>query len=312
MSSSYTRKRTHPDQRIAAIAAVQHGVFTRLQASRCGATDTMIDWRLRVGRWRRLHRGIYALAGSAKTWRQAAIAASLLLDAPLSFRAAAALARLRGFKPNKIELTVRRNRHHSSPAGVILHWSRNPIPDDDIMTIEGIPVTRPARTLLDLATVEPERVIERALDDCLRRKLVSVPVLQGWLADPKRKRHRGARVLQRLVDVRATRGVTDSELETDVLQLLHDAGLPMPMLQYEIWEGDRLLGRVDFAYPNERVAIEAESFEWHEGRQPFDHDRARGNDILALGWQVLRVTSTHIKEDPEGVVAWVRSALGLV
>ena len=96
--------------------------------------------------------------------------------------------------------------------------------------IDGIPVTRPARTLLDLATVEPVDVIERCLDEALRRRLVSLPFLERWLADPKRKRHRGNRVLKRLINERATRGATESPIEQMLLQLIRARGLPLPML----------------------------------------------------------------------------------
>ena len=116
-------------------------------------------------------------------------------------------------------------------------------------------------------------------------------------------------MLERLVDVRLARGVTDSTLEDDLLRLLERADLPQPILQYEVWDGDRFVARPDFAYPEQRVAIEADSFTYHGDRQAFDHDRARMNELQAIGWLVLGVTSKHIEEDPQGVEAWVRRAL---
>ena len=94
-----------------------------------------------------------------------------------------------------------------------------------------------------------------------------------------------------------------------MLKLLRDADLPRPMLQYEVYDGDRFVARPDFAYPEHRVAIEADSFRYHDTRQSFDAERARGNELLALGWQVLRVTAKHLAEDPDGVATWVRKAL---
>lgn len=214
-----------------------------------------------------------------------------------------------GIKAAELEVTVPRNRHRSPSGNVKIHWLQEPIPSDDITTIDGIPVTKPARTLLDLATVEPEARIERCLDDALRRGLVSLPFLERWLADPGRKRHRGTAVLQRLVDARATVGVTESPLETEILKSLRSGGLPIPMLQYVVRDGDRFVARLDFAYPEKRVAIEADGFRYHGDRQAFDVDRARGNEIQAMGWLVLRITSKHIDEDRDGVTAWVRRAL---
>ena len=202
-----------------------------------------------------------------------------------------------------------RNRNRPRRSDIIIHWLREPIPPEDITTIDGIPVTKPARTLLDLATVEPVEVVERCLDDALRRRLVSLPFLERWLRNPVNKRHRGARILQRLVDARATIGVTESPLETRVLELIRDAGLPLPMLQYVVQDGDRFVARLDFAYPEQKVAIEADGFRFHDGRQAFDEDRARANALQVLGWRVLRVTSKHLDEYPDGVAEWVSRAL---
>lgn len=313
MPGLYNEKRTHtsPDQRIATVAAAQYGVFSRAQARRCGATDEVIRWRLKVGRWDRLHPSVYRLAGTTTTWRQHAMAACLHWGpgATLSHRAAVFVRGLSGYTRARVEITVPRNRRRSRSRRILIHWLQDPIPEEDITIIDSIPVTKPARTLLDLATVEPEEVVERCLDDALRRRLVSLPFLESWLEDPRRSRHRGARVLQRLVAARATVGVTESPLEAAVLKLIRDAGLPIPTLQYEVRNGDRFVARVDFAYPDERVAIEADGFRFHDDRRGFDEERARGNELEAMGWRVLRVTSRHVEEDPEGVTAWVHRAL---
>ena len=185
-----------------------------------------------------------------------------------------------------------------------------PIPEEDITTIDGIPVTRPARTLMDLATVESEETIERCLDDALRRKLVSLAFLDRWLEDPRRARHRGRQVLRRLVDAHIGIGAAESPLETQTLRIIRAAGLPVPMLQYVVKDGDRFVARVDLAYPLERVAVEVDGFRYHDTRIQFDHERTRANDVVALGWTLLRVTAQHLHDDPEGVVDWIRSALG--
>jgi very-short-patch-repair endonuclease len=313
MQALYDENRAHRsiDQPIGLLAKRQHGVFTRAQAMRCGATDGTIRWRLRVGRWERLHPRVYRLAGTPTTWRQRAIAACLYMGphSALSYRAAAVLRGLAGFKRARMEVTVPTSRNRSGSHQIRIHVQGDLIPEEDITTIDGIPVTKPARTLLDLATVEKEDVIEQCLDDALRRRLVSLPFLERWLADPRRKRHRGARVLQRLVDARATIGVTESPLETQVLRLLRDAGLPIPRLQYVVQDGDRFIARLDFAYPDDLVAIEADGFRYHDQRQRFDDERARGNEIEAMGWHVLRITSQHLEQDSDGVVTWVRRAL---
>ncbi len=230
--------------------------------------------------------------------------------AALSYRAAATLTGMIGFKTRRLEVTVTKRRNRSGKHRIVIHVPQEPIPPEDITTINGIPVTKPARTLLDLATVEPEEVIDRCLDDALRRRLVSLPFLDRWLADPRRKRHRGARLLQRLVDERATRGVTESPIETELLKLIRARGILLPMLQFVVTDAGRFVARLDFAYPEQRVAIEVDGFLYHDTRATFDEERARGNDLETLGWRVLRVTAAHIKRDPDLVVEWIERALG--
>jgi hypothetical protein len=299
------------DECVARVAAAQHGVFTRAQAIRCGATKSTIRWRLRVGRWVQPLPKVYRIAGVPVTWRQQASAACLQLGpgAVLSHRAASALRGTLGVRRGRVEVTVPRNRNRPRRDDVIVHLPREPIPPEDITAIDGIPVTKPARTLLDLATVEPVEVVERALDDALRLGLVSLAFLDRWLEIPLNVRHRGARTLQRLVDARKVVGVTESPLEMRVLKLLASATVPVPMLQYRVWDGDTLIARLDFAYPVERVAIEADGFRFHDGRTRFDDERARGNRLQSLGWNVLRITSAHVDEHPDEVVDWVRQAL---
>lgn len=202
-----------------------------------------------------------------------------------------------------------RKRNRTRPNDIIIHWLDEPIPPEDITTIDGIPVTKPARTLLDLATVEPEPVVERAFDDALRRRLISLPFLERWLEDPRRRKHRGAPLIRRLLEARATVGVTESPLETLVLKLLRSRRLQIPMLQYEVSDGERFVGRLDFAYPNAKVGIEADGFRYHDSRSAFDAERFRGNELQALGWRIVRITAKHIDEHPEEVAEWVRRAL---
>jgi len=204
---------------------------------------------------------------------------------------------------------VPRNRNRRAVPGAVVHSFPGGLATEDITTVEGIPVTNVPRTLLDLATIEPEAIVERCLDDALRRRLVSLPFLTRWLQDPCRVGCRGVAMIERLVDARCERGVTESPLETDVLKFLRKAGLPSPMLQYQVRDGGRFVARLDFAYPEHLVAIEADGFRYHADRRAFDGDRARANELQARGWLILRITSKHVQEDPESVAAWVRKAL---
>ncbi len=66
---------------------------------------------------------------------------------------------------------------------------------------------------------------------------------------------------------------------------------------------------VDFAWPDLRLALEADGFRWHSGRARFDRDRARRNELTLLGWRIIHVTWTDLDERPEKVIESVRRVL---
>lgn len=174
----------------------------------------------------------------------------------------------------------------------------------DVTTVDAIPVTAPARTLIDLAGCVDSNVLEEALDDALRRRLVTVARVR-W-----HQRELGARAgcktLTGLLDARATTTrAPESVFETKLLRVLRAAGLPPPAVQYRVGNY-----RLDFAYPDARIAIEADGFRFHSSRRQWDRDRARRYALTAMGWTLLPVTWTQLHERPEEVVEAVRGLLG--
>jgi very-short-patch-repair endonuclease len=185
--------------------------------------------------------------------------------------------------------------------GVVIHRV-GPLPAVDLTTLDGIPVTSPARTLIDIAAVAPRESVEEALDDALRRGIVSVARLRWRLSELGNSGRRGVGTIRDLI---AARGggepVPKSVFETRLLRHLRAAGLPIPVRQHEIRVRGRLVARVDFAYPERRLAIEADSRRWHTGRVRWERDLARRNELTALGWRIVHVTWSELSSDPEGV-----------
>lgn len=66
---------------------------------------------------------------------------------------------------------------------------------------------------------------------------------------------------------------------------------------------------VDFAYPDKKLAIEADGYRWHSGRRRWQHDISRGNELIRLGWRVIHVTADDVKHRPDIVAQMIRSAL---
>ena len=296
------------DARLARLAAVRHGVFSYADAVRMGATERIVSHRCATNRWDRLYQGVYRLTGAPDTWRQRLLAACLAAGegAVASHRAAAALWRLAGFEPIAIEISVPRGRR-PRPYGVTVHQVVLPLVD--VATIEAIPTTTPTRTLLDLAAVAPADAVEEALDDALRRGMVTLARL--WWRVEKLGRRPGVAIIRRLLDARADAdGAAQSVLETRLLRFLKRARLPTPACQYEIRDGGRLIAVVDFAYPDALLAIEADGYRWHSGRARWQRDLARRNALTKLGWRVIHVTAHDLDRRPKETMRTLVAAPG--
>lgn len=115
--------------------------------------------------------------------------------------------------------------------------------------------------------------------------------------------------LEHLIDARCPGdGDAGSPLESQALAILRAAELPEPVLQHPVRRPCGKVALIDLAYPDERVGIEVDGWAFHTQRVAFDEDRARGNDLALLGWQILHFTATT---RPAHLVATVRRALDL-
>lgn len=207
-----------------------------------------------------------------------------------------------------IEITLPRGRRFSSD-GVVVHRVLD-LDRADLMVVEAIPTTTPTRTLIDLAGVLPADAVEEALDDALRRRLTSISRLQWRLRDLGTKGRPGIAVIRRLIDGRSNVGVPQSVLETRLLRLVKRARLSRPECQHQIRdERGRLVGIVDFAYPQARLAIEVDGYRWHSGRARWEYDLGRRNKLTRLGWRILHVTATDIEQRPDETAAAIAAVL---
>lgn len=299
--------RASATREIARLAAAQHGVFSRGQALACGFNRRTVDRRLSSGLWVRLYAGVYRLAGTPATWRQSLLAACLAWGdgAVVSHLAAAALWCFPGFAQANLELSVPRSRQRAHRHKVHRPMS---LPPADVTKIDAIPVTTPARTLIDIAACVCAEVVEEALDDALRRNLVTIRRLR-WRLEELGAGRRGSAVLANLISERsAARVVPQSVFETRLLRCLRRARLPMPVVQHRV-RTNRGVAVLDFAYVDQRIAIEADGFRWHSSRQQWDQDRARANALTMLGWKIIRVTWTQLRDQPDDVTEAIRAIL---
>jgi very-short-patch-repair endonuclease len=295
------------DARLLRIAAEHHSVFSRAQALQVGLSRRAIDGRISRGLWTPLHRGVYVPTGVNVGPMQRIMGACLACgtDAVASHDSA-------GFVWEFVaecdvpHVTVRAGRHRGRP-GVIVH-QRNSL---WVVSREGLRVTTPMLTLLDLASIYTEERLERIVDDAHRRGLISPARVGEFLSLPTNRNRPGAGVLRELVAMRNGDRAIGSHLETLLLRALRSRGLPLPIPQHPVQtrNGVRYL---DFAYPDAMIAIELDGLEAHTGRRALESDRARQNDLEELGWSFRRFLWTQVRADPTGVATIIGTALGLV
>ena len=298
-----------PDSSIAAIAACQLGLFTRADARAAGATKAIVRRRVAKGRWVKLHPGVYRLAGVPPTPEQS-VRAALLAAGPMavvSYRAAAQIWELPGVTPD-LELTLPVGHNVIPLAGVRVHHSRS-LPPVDVTTRDGLRVTTATRTLIDLSAVLDRAALRRVLDHCLGRRLTTVPFLTRRLDSLGRPGRSGSALLGVLL----TQGSLDgrrpeSELERRLWDLLVQLPGPPPVAQYEVRLPSGRRARLDVAYPDVKLGIEADSYVHHSTPSDWASDHTRRNALIAAGWRILPVTWDDVSRDPDGVLELVQRA----
>jgi very-short-patch-repair endonuclease len=304
--------RGRADAECARIAALQWGVLGRAQARSAGLTPKQIHYRLANGRWEAFLPSVYLISGTPFVVRQRLMAAVLWggPEAVVFRRSAAALWELEGGRDDPPEIASPRQLRDAS-SRVRAHRSAT-IGPADVTMLGPLPVTTPGRTLIDLGGVLGEPALEVSLDQALRSHRVSVRSLRDRIEELAPQRLPGLSRLRRLVDERdPARAPTDSELETLVHRWLRTNGFPAPVFQHWVTLPAHGPARLDFAYPDKLVGVEADSYAWHSGRSAFERDRARIGELASLGWIVIQTTHREIRTRPDLPAQRLRRALAL-
>ena len=169
-----------------------------------------------------------------------------------------------------------------------------------------IPVTRPARTALDIACRGYSEAAVVAVDSALRSMQVSAAELTELFAVARRRGIQAARQVLAMSDPRS-----GSVPETQARLLFAARGLPKPVSQLVI-PVEGIHYRVDFAWPAARLVVEIDGYGPHSGRDAFQRDRARQNALVNAKWKVLRFTVDDVRNDSDRVIAEILQALSEV
>jgi very-short-patch-repair endonuclease len=207
--------------------------------------------------------------------------------------------------PVAVHVTVPRTSTRKRWPGAEVHSRR--LADDETCRFQGIRMTIPEVAAIDLAAVLPLKDAVVLLDAGLRKGNLSTKALRKRLV--RRRRVPGNTKAARAVRLSDRR--RQSPLESEFRVLVFDAGLPVPAEQLEVRADGVFLGRADFGWPEHRLLVEIDGWEFHRLWEAFVKDRRRQNAFVLDGWRVLRFTAADLRSRPHEVVEELRRALGV-
>ncbi|HEX5192575.1 MAG TPA: DUF559 domain-containing protein [Solirubrobacteraceae bacterium] len=298
---------------MSALGAQQRLLVSRRQLLALGAGLGSINYALARGRLHRFDAGVYALVEEIALPPLAAEQAAVLVCGPdmvISHRSAAAVWGLAEPSAGPVGVTVFGRAAGRARSWIHCHRTRALDPAD-IRHRAGLPVTAPARTVIDFAAESSAREAELALDRALAARLTSRTAIQEAIA--RAPRRAGVATIRPLLDPGRGSTATASPPEALLLELVRRGGLPEPEINVSLGDPgsasalDRY--RPDLLWREQRVVVEFDSGQHHSGRHAFEGDRRRDAEMIAAGWTVIRITWTELIEQPERVLVWIATAL---
>ena len=258
--------------------------------------EEAVRWIRRSCRFRRIFKGVYAYPGVPDSWEQRAMAALLVAGdgSALSHQTAAGLLKLDGFEAGgQIHVTVPLNRNMMA-SGIRVHHTRERVRS---FNLGALRVTTLARTFVDLAAVVTPEKLEFALDSARRRNSKLINWIDSYVLDLKQAhRRKGLLTLMEFVNLRRD-GAMDSVNEVRVWRLLRQHGFPPFVKRYVVRDKDgNYVMRLDFAWPELKVAIHADSYLWHGQRQRMARDADQRSMLNVLKWRCVTVMRSSLDD----------------
>jgi very-short-patch-repair endonuclease len=299
---SPSRPTERVERAIGDLASRQFGVVTRAQLLALGIGRGAIAHRVRCGRLRIVHHGVYLVGHEALPALARELAAVLALGegAVLSHASAAQVWSLVPVRAasTSVEVTVVGRKVGRRP-GIRAHRTAALDPRDR-RNRGPLPLTAPARTIVDLAASLPRAELEQAIAQARRQRLASESEIRAAIR--RAGRRRGIVALTSLLEG-DTIAYTRSAAERRMLSLIRDAGLSLPAVNA------RVAGfEVDFLWRPQRLVIEVDGYRFHADRRAFENDRRRDAELVARGYRVVRITWRRLCDEPIVVAARLAAA----
>lgn len=286
--------------RVAALAESQGGLVALRQFRELGFADSTVSDAVARGRLHPVFHGVYCVGHRYLTAHARLLAATMACGAGtvISHGTAAWLLGLGEHKPEAIDViaAVEAGR---KVAGIRRRFVPPPT-DGEIWRRQGVPVTSPARTIVDCAGSEPRRVTS-LVEQAAVLRLLDVAAIDRVLDGPRR---RGSKHLRRvLAPWRCYRpGLRiRSRLEAKLLPLLAEAALPIPETNVKVRVARRTY-EVDFLWRRQKLVVETDGGRFHDNPQAGSRDSVRNRALMDAGFLVSRLGWEDLRDRPEATM----------
>jgi REase_MTES_1575/Transcriptional regulator, AbiEi antitoxin len=288
--------------RLARLARLSFGVFTRAQARACGFSAYQIQRRIRAGEWQQILGSSLAVAGLVITPQVRDRAAQLVVPNSILAGPSAARTWQVSVPDERPYLYVGRSGGSRLPGVRLLYET----PDRrDVSLYQGLPTMSRQTAVVDCLRILPEPAALALADRAFQQRWLALEDLvaraQARVGLP------GAPQLRRLVG--KVSGGARSAAERLLHKLFRQSGPTGWDANAEIRDSAGVIGVVDVAFRRVRLVIEIDGWAFHSTPERFQRDRQRQSRLTAAGWTVLRFTWRDLTERPEQVVETVRRLL---
>jgi hypothetical protein len=264
----------------------QRGIATSGQILRY-ITRRAFETELNSGSLERIWQGIYCRGEPDDVLRLRGLDLSCGTEVAVCLGTAAAMYGFDTEEPADLHVLSPPGCRLRSADGLVVH-RRDGAP---LTVIDGRPATTPDWTAVEVARSLRRPRALATLDAAMRSGTCTRPEL--WRAAEQQAGRRGIVTVRDMIPL--ADGLAESPMESEARLAMIDGGLPIPKLQHEIVDGNGELRRVDFAWPDERVAVEYDGLDWHSGFDAMRRDRIRSAALLDVGWVVIAIVFEDVR-----------------
>lgn len=264
----------------------------RVSVARRVLSDREMRSRRAKAIWRPVRRGVVAVNGSPRTWRQAVRAVLLACEGRVWASHVTALALLGGEVPERLPVLI----HVVGPLGRsvrldgVVHHRSGLLKEDDVRRRDGMACTSPLLTVIHLSGMLTEDELGKVVDDFLRRRLLRLGELRRRVALTRPAPSISPARLHAVLAARIPGyDPGESVLEARLARLIAAGRIPRPVQQHRVAYG-RHRYRLDFAWPERRIYLEGNGFGAHQLATDLDRDARRQNRLVADGWRPMELT----------------------